>query len=115
MASRMKLLRAFASGGRVPFAKGKKVLEGLEALMKKFFPGTTKVGKTSRPMAEKTQLKQAIAKFQEREKAAKLKIWENPDKVRAAVDDIFSTGDYKYDAQMAAEALVENNPKAFWW
>ena len=32
---------------------------------------------------------------------------------REAVDDIFSTGDYKYDAEMAAEALVENNPKAF--
>ena len=25
----------------------------------------------------------------------------------------FSTGDYKMDAEMAAEALVENNPKAF--
>jgi len=40
-------------------------------------------------------------------------IWENPEKVREAVDDIFPTGDYKYDAQMAAEALVENNPDAF--
>ena len=37
----------------------------------------------------------------------------NPKKIRAAVDDIFPTGDYKYDAQMAAEALVENNPKVF--
>ena len=33
--------------------------------------------------------------------------------IRKAVDDIFPTGDYKYDAEMAAEALVENNPKAF--
>ena len=33
--------------------------------------------------------------------------------IEAAVDDIFPTGDYKYDAQMAAEALVENNPKTF--
>ena len=40
-------------------------------------------------------------------------IWENPEKVREAVDNIFPTGDYKYDAQMAAEALVENNPDAF--
>jgi hypothetical protein len=52
------------------------------------------------------------------EKAKKLglseyPIWENPEKVREAVDDIFPTGDYKYDAQMAAEALVENNPDAF--
>jgi hypothetical protein len=39
--------------------------------------------------------------------------WEDPVKIRAAVDDIFSTGDYKMDAQMAAESLVENNPKAF--
>jgi hypothetical protein len=42
-----------------------------------------------------------------------LKLLKNPKKIRAAVDDIFPTGDYKYDAQMAAEALVENNPKVF--
>ncbi len=42
-----------------------------------------------------------------------LSLLKNPKKLRAAVDDIFPTGDYKYDAQMAAEALVENNPKAF--
>ena len=105
-----------ASGGRVPLGKGKLAKyatpEGLAKLMEKLFPGTTKLGKTSRPMAEKTQLKQAIAGFQKRE-AAKLKIWNDPDKVRAAVDDIFSSGDYKYDAEMAAEALVENNPAAF--
>ena len=29
------------------------------------------------------------------------------------VDDIFTTGDYKMDAEIAAEALVENNPKLF--
>ena len=45
--------------------------------------------------------------------AKTLKIWEDPTKVRAAVDDIFPTGDYKMDAEMAAEALVENNPAAF--
>ena len=33
--------------------------------------------------------------------------------VKDAVDDIFPTGDYKYDAEMAAQALVENNPRLF--
>jgi len=33
--------------------------------------------------------------------------------IKDAVDDIFPTGDYKMDAEMAAEALVENNPKLF--
>ena len=61
-------------------------------------------------MAPKTELKQAIAGFQERNAP---KIWEDKTKVRAAVDDIFSSGDYKMDAEMAAEALVENNPAAF--
>ena len=34
-------------------------------------------------------------------------------KVKAAYDDIFPTDDYKYDASMVAESLVENNPKVF--
>ena len=42
-----------------------------------------------------------------------LKLLKNKKKVQAAVDDIFPTGDYKYDAQMAADSLVENNPKIF--
>ena len=42
-----------------------------------------------------------------------LSLLKNKKKVRAAVDDIFPTGDYKYDAEIAAEALVENNPKVF--
>ena len=37
----------------------------------------------------------------------------NKKMIKDAVDDIFPTGDYKYDAQIAAEALVENNPKLF--
>jgi hypothetical protein len=37
----------------------------------------------------------------------------NKKKVKQAVDDIYPTGDYKYDAEMAADALVENNPKEF--
>ena len=61
----LKLARAgeigAAEGGRVPFSKGKRVLEGLAKLMDEFFPGTTKIGQTSKPMAEKTQLRKAIA------------------------------------------------------
>ena len=56
----------FASGGRVPLSKGK-VVKGLAALMDEFFPGTTKVGQTSKSMAPKTELKRSIAGFQERE------------------------------------------------
>jgi hypothetical protein len=41
------------------------------------------------------------------------KLLGNKNKVKQAADDIFPTGDYKYDAQMAAEALVENNPRIF--
>ena len=37
----------------------------------------------------------------------------NKKMVKDAVDDIFPTGDYKYDAAMAAQALVENNPRLF--
>ena len=37
----------------------------------------------------------------------------NDDQIAAAVDDIFPTGDIKLDAEMAAEALVENNPQIF--
>ena len=37
----------------------------------------------------------------------------NDDQIAAAVDDIFPTGDPKYDAEMASEALVENNPQIF--
>ena len=37
----------------------------------------------------------------------------NDNQIAAAVDDIFPSGDYKLDAEMAAEALVENNPQIF--
>jgi len=33
--------------------------------------------------------------------------------IKKAADDIFPTDDYKYDAEMVVEALVENNPKIF--
>ena len=41
------------------------------------------------------------------------RLLKNKKKVDQAVNDIFPTGDYKYDAQMAADAIVENNPKTF--
>ena len=40
-------------------------------------------------------------------------VLKNKKKVQQAVDNIFPTGDYKYDAEMAADALVELNPKDF--
>jgi hypothetical protein len=42
-----------------------------------------------------------------------LKLLKNKKKVKAAYDDIFPSGDYKYDAEMVAESLVENNPRVF--
>jgi len=41
------------------------------------------------------------------------KLLKDKKKVQEAVDDIFGTGDYKMDAEMAADALVENNPTVF--
>jgi len=37
----------------------------------------------------------------------------NKKMIQDAADDIFPTGDYKYDAEMVVESLVENNPKLF--
>jgi hypothetical protein len=37
----------------------------------------------------------------------------NDDQLAAAVDNIFPSGDIKYDAEMAAESLVELNPQIF--
>ena len=37
----------------------------------------------------------------------------NKKMIKDAVDDIFPTGDYKMDAELASEALVELNPKIF--
>ena len=62
---------------RVPL-KGGKIVKGLAELMEQFFPGTTKIGKRSKPFPEKVQekmdLRKAITEFQEREAAAKSKI-----------------------------------------
>ena len=42
-----------------------------------------------------------------------LKLLKDKKKIKEAYDNIFPTGDYKYDADMVAESLVENNPKVF--
>ncbi len=99
---------------RVPYGGGKFVLESLPAAIRKIME---KFGKKSITTADKIKLppkkiQQEIMEWNQRQKK-KLNTWEDPDKVRAAVDDIFPTGDYKYDASMAAEALVENNPQIF--
>ena len=67
--------------------------------MDEFFPGTTKLGKTSKSMAPKTQLKQAIAGFQEREKAAKLKEMIK-NKYQGRIDD-----------DLLNKILVDDNPQ----
>jgi len=106
--------RGYQTGGRVPLGGGKLAKEGLPAaiayLKKKF--GKDIIKKGSELKRPESALKREMFQNFNKELNAP-KIWENPDKVRAAVDDIFSTGDYKMDAEMAAEALVENNPAAF--
>ena len=37
----------------------------------------------------------------------------NDKMIKKAADDIFPTNDYKYDAELVVDALVENNPKLF--
>ena len=99
--------KKFNEGGRVPLKGGKRVLEGLAKLMEEFFPGTTKIGKTSRSMAEKTQLKQAIAGFQEREKVAKA-ISEGPlPGERAGIDVPHMPAGFK----LSREKLEQNFPE----
>jgi hypothetical protein len=106
-----------AAGGRVGMWRGgvpKGLAAALRTIMRKY--GDDAITTADRaPQPEKT-LQEEILDFNARNPSTlteTVNIWEDPDKVRAAVDDIFSTGDYKYDAQMAAEALVENNPQAF--
>ena len=42
-----------------------------------------------------------------------LNLLKDKKKIKEAYDNIFPTGDYKYDADAVAESLVENNPKIF--
>ena len=100
---RLKEKFSKADGGRVPLGKGKLAKyatpEGLAELMEKLFPGTTKLGKTSRPMAPKTELKRAVAGFQEREAAAKLKEMIK-NKYQGRIDD-----------DLLNKILVDDNPQ----
>ena len=113
----MKRKRGYAAGGRVGMWRGgipKGLQAAMRALMNKY--GDDVITTADRaPQPEKT-IQEQIMDFNARNPSnltETVQIWEDPVKIRAAVDDIFPTGDYKYDAQMAAEALVENNPQAF--
>ena len=112
----------YKKGGRVGMWKGgmpKGLAAALRALRTKFGDDIIKTAdEVERPPAaiEAEETAQAVNDFNLRNPVSvteTVQIWEDPVKIRAAVDDIFPTGDYKYDAQMAAEALVENNPQAF--
>jgi hypothetical protein len=105
----------FASGGRVPFSKGKRVLEGLAKLMDEFFPETTKIGKTSKPLAEKTQLRRSLADFQEREKNRKIRETINADEKAVAKlrkEHKEKYGEHIYDHRRSDE--INKQSEAFW-
>jgi len=111
-----------AAGGRVGMWKGG-MPKGLWAAVRSIWnkygdDAITTANEIKRPkgVVEAEETAQAVKDFNLRNPVnvtESVQIWEDPVKIRAAVDDIFPTGDYKYDAQMAAEALVENNPQAF--
>jgi len=113
----IKRKRGYAAGGRVGMWRGgvpKGLAAALRTIMRKY--GDDAITTADRaPQPEKT-IQEEILDFNARNPSTlteTVQVWEDPVKIRAAVDDIFSTGDYKMDAQMAAEALVENNPQAF--
>ena len=118
----IKRKRGYAAGGRVGMWKGG-VPKGLQAALRlirgKFGDDAIKTAdEVERPPGaiEVEETAQAVNDFNIRNPSSiteTVNIWEDPTKVRAAVDDIFPSGDYKYDAEMASEALVENNPKVF--
>ena len=118
----IKMKRGYAAGGRVGMWKGR-VPKGLQAALRlirgKFGDDAIRTAdEIERPPGaiEVEETAQAVNDFNIRNPSSiteTVNIWEDPTKVRAAVDDIFPTGDYKYDAEMAAEALLENNPAAF--
>ena len=118
----IKMKRGYAAGGRVGMWKGgmpRGLMAALKTIRSKFGDDAIKTAdEVERPPGaiEVEETAQAVNDFNIRNPSTiteTVNIWEDPVKVRAAVDDIFPTGDYKYDAEMAAEALVENNPAAF--
>ena len=118
----IKRNRGYAAGGRVGMWKGG-MPKGLWAAVRSIWnkygdDAITTANEIKRPkgVVEAEETAQAVKDFNIRNPSSiteTVNIWEDPTKVRAAVDDIFPTGDYKMDAEMAAEALVENNPAAF--
>jgi hypothetical protein len=101
-----------ADGGRVGMWRGgvpKGLAAALRSIMGKY--GDDAITTADRaPQPEKT-VQEQIMDFNARNPAGD--IFTDEIKIKAAVDDIFPTGDYKYDAEMAAESFVENNPTFF--
>ncbi len=108
----LKRKKGFAAGGRVGMFRGgvpKNLQAAMRAIMSKY--GDDAITTADRaPQPEKT-IQEQIMDFNARNPAGD--IFTDEVKIKAAVDDIFPTGDYKMDAQMAAESFVENNPQAF--
>ena len=126
----------FSVGGRVGFKDGvgrKGILSALKNKLNEIAPGSTAVGKTTKAVSDKAkraaaerELTEGFNRFNKKfpaegdsfkDKRARLindyPILKDETKLQEAVNDIFPSGDYKYDAEMAADALVENNPDIF--
>ena len=108
----------FATGGRAGFAKGKSATEAIQVLDE---------GWDDMDADEWAHIKKLLlsGEFAEggiagiRQGYSKGKVVQkvlnalNPKNIKKAVKNIFKTGDYKYDASMAAESFVELNPQLF--
>jgi hypothetical protein len=108
----LKRKKGFAAGGRVGMFRGgipKSLQAALRAIMNKYGDDAITTADKA-PQPEKT-IQEQIMDFNVRNPAGD--IFTDEVKIKEAVDDIFPTGDYKMDAQMAAESFVENNPQAF--
>ena len=126
----------FATGGRAGFKDGvgrKGILSALKNKLNEIAPGSTAVGKATKAVSDKAkraeverELTQDFNRFNKKfpaegdsfkDRQARLindyPILKDETKLQQAVDDIYPSGDYKYDAEMAADALVENNPDIF--
>jgi hypothetical protein len=108
----LKRKKGFAAGGRVGMFRGgipKGLQAAMRAIMSKYGDDAITTADKA-PQPEKT-IQEQIMDFNARNPAGD--IFTDEVKIKEAVDDIFPTGDYKMDAQMAAESFVENNPQAF--
>jgi hypothetical protein len=108
----LKRKKGFAAGGRVAMVRGgipKGLQAAMRAIMSKYGDDAITTADKA-PQPEKT-IQEQVMDFNARNSAGD--IFTDEVKIKAAVDDIFPTGDYKYDAEMAAESFVENNPTFF--